>query len=129
MANAIHNSRPARESVSKRIGVRATSWIWHRDRSACAHCGAALTPGRGAHLDHLTPHAHSGADEVTNLVLACERCNSARQDMSLAQWAAYAAEVYGLKVSPARLVKRASTPVPAALAGTGRAWQGAVIAA
>lgn len=105
------------------------AWIWTRDRAACAHCGAALTPGRGAHLDHLTPHAHGGADEITNLVLACERCNSARQDLSLAQWAAYAAEVYGLKISPARLVKRAATPVPAALAGTGRAWRGLSVAA
>lgn len=129
MANAAHNARPARESVSKRIGTKATAWIWRRDRSACAYCGCKLVKGHGAHLDHLTPHAHGGADAVVNLVLACERCNSARQDMSLVQWAAYAAEVYGLKVRPAAILARAAKPVPAALAGTGRAWTGATITA
>lgn len=129
MANAAHNNRPARESVSKRIGAKATAWVWHRDASRCVYCGCALTKGNGAHLDHLTPHAHGGADDVTNLVLACERCNSARQDMSLVQWAAYAAEVYGLKVRPAAILARAARPVPAAMMGRGRAWQGATVAA
>ena len=127
MASAAHSSRPARESVSKRIGARATAWIWRRDGGRCVHCGCALTPGRGAHLDHLQPKAHGGADVVTNLALACERCNSARQDLSLRQWAAYAAEVYGLRVRPAAILAQASTPVPRALAGRGRAWTGAAI--
>ena len=129
MASAAHNNRPSRESVSKRIGDKATAWIWKRDGHACAYCGCALTPGRGAHLDHLTPHSQGGADAVVNLVLACERCNSARQDMSLAQWTAYAREVYGLRVRPAAILARAAAPVPAALAGKGRAWTGATIAA
>lgn len=129
MASAAHNTRKNRESVSKRIGDKATAWIWRRDRSRCAYCGCALVPGRGAHLDHLTPHAHGGADAVTNLVLSCERCNSARQDMTLTEWAAYAAEVYGLKVRPAAVLARAATPVPAALAGKGRAWIGCPVAA
>lgn len=129
MASAAHNSRPSRESVSKRIGDKATAWIWRRDRACCAYCGEKLTPGRGAHLDHLTPAHHGGEDLVTNLVLACESCNSARQDMTLTQWAAYARAAKGLKVSPAKILARATTPVPAALAGKGRAWLGCPVAA
>ena len=129
MASEKHNTRKQRESVSKRIGDKATAWIWRRDRCQCAYCGVALTPGRGAHLDHLTPAHHGGADVVTNLVLACESCNSARQDMTLTQWAAYAKATYGLTVRPARILARAATPVPAALAGTGRAWTGCPVAA
>jgi endonuclease I len=127
MANAAHNSRPNRESVSKRIGAKATAWIWRRDNHRCVYCGCRLAKGGGAHLDHLQPQAHGGQDLVTNLVLACERCNSARQDLSLRQWAAYAAEVYGLRVRPAAVLARAATPVPRAYAGRGRAWAGAAI--
>lgn len=129
MASAAHNSRKSRESVSKRIGDKATQWIWARDGHACAYCGKALVKGRGAHLDHLTPAHHGGADTVVNLVLACESCNSARQDMSLTQWAVYAAATYGLRVSPAAILRRAATPVPADIIGKGRAWQGATVAA
>jgi hypothetical protein len=129
MASVAHNSRPSRESVSKRIGSKATAWIWKRDKACCAYCGEKLTPGRGAHLDHLTPANHGGEDLVINLVLACESCNSARQDLTLTQWAAYAARARGLKVSPKAILARALTPVPAAFAGKGRAWQGAPLAA
>ncbi len=128
MANAAHNTRKNRESVSKRIGSAATKWIWDRDGHSCAYCGCSLVPGRGAHLDHLEPHAHGGEDTVINLVLSCERCNSARQDMSLRQWSDYAAEVYGLRFSPACIKRRAASPVPASYIGRGRAWNGASLA-
>lgn len=122
-----HNSRKGRESVSKRIGAAATAWIWQRDRCRCAYCGKALRKGEGAHLDHLRPQAAGGEDLVVNLVLACERCNSARQDKPLKVWARYASEAYGIEFDPAAVLARARTPVPAALAGRGRAWAGAAV--
>jgi hypothetical protein len=129
MANAAHNSRPNRESVSKRIGAKATSWIWRRDRCKCAYCGVALRPGRKAHLDHLEPQAHGGQDLVVNLVLACDRCNSARQDMTLAQWAAYARATYGITFRPEAILARATTPAPKAMVGRARSWAGCPVAA
>lgn len=128
MASAAYNSRPSRESVSKRIGEKATKWIWTRDNSSCAYCGCGLIPGRGAHLDHLNPRANGGEDLITNLVLSCERCNSARQDMSLVQWAAYSSRVYGLRFSPSKMLAKASTPVPSQYAGRGKAWFGLKVA-
>ena len=99
--SAAHNSRPGRESVSKRIGVRAVRAIAARDGGACIYCGAtAETSGAHLHLDHLTPRSAGGADDARNLVTACRRCNSARRDMTLAQWSAYAATKLGLKIDP-----------------------------
>lgn len=91
-----HDNRPGRESVRKRIGRAASRAIDARDGGRCVYCGS---DGAGAHLhlDHLQPKSLGGSDEVANLVTACRRCNSARQAMSLGQWAAYAAEVYGLR--------------------------------
>jgi len=90
MANAAHNSRPNRESLSKRLG-RVAKQIKARDGHACVYCGATeASSGAHLHLDHLTPKAHGGADVATNLVLACRSCNSRRQDLTLSAWAAQA---------------------------------------
>jgi len=45
MASAAHSSRPARESVSKRIGARATAWIWRRDGGRCGVRGGREPEG------------------------------------------------------------------------------------
>lgn len=95
-----HSARPGRESLSKRLG-RVGRQIRERDGHVCAYCGAsAATSGAHLHLDHLTPKVAGGRDVASNLVLACRRCNSARQDMTLSQWAAYAAVKYGITISP-----------------------------
>lgn len=84
--SAAHNARKNRESLSKRLG-RVAKLIKARDGFACVYCGATeQTSGAHLHLDHLTPRAAGGADEASNLVLACRSCNSARQNMPLAAW-------------------------------------------
>lgn len=78
MANAKHNARPNRESLSKRLGKTARQ-IKARDSHACQYCGATeQSSGAHLHLDHLTPRAHGGLDVASNLVLACRSCNSSR---------------------------------------------------
>ena len=96
-----HAARPGRESLRKRLGVRVTRAIAERDGGRCIYCGAtADESGAHLHLDHLRPHSQGGADVASNLVTACRRCNTARQDMSIAQWATYAAAKYALIFTP-----------------------------
>jgi 5-methylcytosine-specific restriction endonuclease McrA len=96
MAATHHNSRPNRESLSKRLG-RTARQIKARDGHACVYCGeTAETSGAHLHLDHLTPKSHGGEDVATNLVLACRRCNSARRNLTVAQWSAYAQVKFGV---------------------------------
>ena len=87
--SAAHNSRPNRESISKRLGKVARQ-IKARDGGRCIYCSVSmeseLRKGRHMHLDHLTPKHHGGEDVPTNLALSCGACNSARQDMSLSAW-------------------------------------------
>lgn len=107
-----HAARPGRESLSKRLG-RVAQQIRERDSHSCAYCGAtAETSGAHLHLDHLTPRSHGGADVASNLVLACRRCNTARQDMTLTQWAAYAAEKYRLTIEPRAIRAQARRRLP-----------------
>lgn len=65
-----------------------------RDGLACAYCGKDLHGADPADvtLDHLVPRnvkvSHGGGgNEATNLVTACRRCNSSRQDKP---WLSYA---------------------------------------
>lgn len=78
MANAAHNGRKNRESLSKRLGKIAKQ-IKERDGFACVYCRATeASSGAHLHLDHLTPHVDGGLDVASNLVVACRSCNSAR---------------------------------------------------
>lgn len=86
--SARYNSRPNRESLSKRLG-RVARQIKARDNYACIYCQAtAESSGAHLHLDHLTPRSAGGKDVPSNLALACIRCNSARKDMPLSAWCA-----------------------------------------
>jgi len=97
-----HAARPRRESVRKRIGKRRARRIDERDGGCCVYCGS---DGAGAHLhlDHLKTRSTGGSDDVANLVTACRRCNSARQDMTVAEWSRYAAAKYGIIFSARRI--------------------------
>jgi 5-methylcytosine-specific restriction endonuclease McrA len=79
--SAKHNSRPNRESLSKRLGAVAIR-IKSRDAWACVYCGTTELLS----LDHLTPRSHGGLDTPSNLVTACRSCNSRRQNTALATW-------------------------------------------
>jgi 5-methylcytosine-specific restriction endonuclease McrA len=63
--------------------------IYLRDGFECLYCGRDL---RDAHpreltLDHLRPRCKDGKHHERNLVTACLRCNSARQDRPWTQYA------------------------------------------
>lgn len=114
VGRAAHSARPNRESLSKRLGKVARQ-IRARDEHCCAYCGATeAESGAHLHLDHLTPKAAGGEDLATNLVLACRRCNSARQDMTLAQWSAYAAAKFGLRFTARAIRAQARRRLPEA---------------
>lgn len=114
MASDLHNSRPNRESLSKRLG-KVASQIRARDNHRCAYCGRTETEsGAKLHLDHLTPKADGGADVATNLLVACRRCNSARQALSLEDWATKAARALGLTFTPAKIRGQARRRLPVA---------------
>lgn len=111
--SAAHNSRPGRESLSKRLG-RVARQIAARDGGRCVYCGrTAEESGAHLHLDHLTPRAAGGADVASNLVLACRRCNSARQDLTLSAWARHAAATLALSIDPRAVRAHARRALPA----------------
>lgn len=64
-------------AVSKRLRYE----ILRRDANTCRYCGAKA-PDVPLRVDHVTPVALGGSDHPTNLVTACEPCNSGKTSSS-----------------------------------------------
>jgi hypothetical protein len=56
--------------------------ILRRDRFRCRYCGASAA-NAVLEIDHVEPRAKGGTDAPTNLVTACESCNSGKTDKPL----------------------------------------------
>lgn len=56
--------------------------VLRRDGHSCRYCGATA-PDVKLTVDHVTPKALGGTDEPSNLVAACQPCNSGKSSTSL----------------------------------------------
>lgn len=66
----------------KSTGKRQQFEVFKRDHFTCQYCGDQ-PPDVVLVLDHITPVASGGGNEITNLVTACEACNQGKSDRSL----------------------------------------------
>ncbi|MEW2068452.1 HNH endonuclease [Streptomyces sp. NPDC007346] len=68
------------KGVSVPVSKRMRFEVFRRDGFACRYCGstAAMSP---LEADHVTPTALGGADELDNLVTACESCNDGKSSL------------------------------------------------
>ena len=66
----------------QRIPQWASRAVFYRDRGRCCFCRRDLTgllsPQFASHLDHMVPLADGGINDVTNLQLLCEPCNTSK---------------------------------------------------
>ncbi|MFC8347731.1 RNA-guided endonuclease IscB [Streptomyces sp. NPDC057280] len=56
-------------------GTTARDYLRARWNNACAYCDATDVP---LNIEHLRPRSRGGTNRITNLVLACTPCNSAK---------------------------------------------------
>lgn len=63
-------------AVSKRLRFE----ILRRDNHTCRYCGATA-PEVKLHIDHVIPESLGGTDDPSNLVAACEPCNSGKSSV------------------------------------------------
>lgn len=54
--------------------------VFRRDNWQCRYCGRAAKDGAVLEPDHVIPRSRGGRDVATNLVTACEACNSGKSD-------------------------------------------------
>jgi len=73
------------EAVS--IGVRVRFEVFRRDRFTCLYCGRT-PPDVLLEVDHVTPRAAGGSDEIENLTTSCQDCNRGKPSGLLAEGSA-----------------------------------------
>ncbi|WP_440097960.1 RNA-guided endonuclease IscB [Streptosporangium sp. H16] len=94
-------------------GYEVREYLLAKWKRACTYCGAGDVP---LNLDHIHPRHRGGSDRISNLVLACVRCNQAKN--------ATPVEVF-LKDRPAllaRILKQAKAPLRDAAAVNATRW-------
>lgn len=57
--------------------------VLDRDGEVCRYCGDTDGPH---HIDHVVPISRGGTSHPDNLAVACQRCNSSKQDKLLEEW-------------------------------------------
>ena len=82
----VNRTHPAANG-SKWIRPTTRLALYLRDGMACCYCGATIEDGAMLTVDHVRPHSLGGSNETTNLVTACRRCNSARGNRSISDFA------------------------------------------
>ncbi|GAA0820262.1 RNA-guided endonuclease IscB [Streptosporangium amethystogenes subsp. fukuiense] len=94
-------------------GCEVREYLLAKWGRACAYCGASGVP---LNLDHLHPRSRGGSNRISNLALACVRCNQAKNAIPV--------EVF-LKARPAllaRILKQAKAPLRDAAAVNATRW-------
>lgn len=74
-----------------RATARDLAALWKAQRGRCALTGRRLD--RSAQLDHRTPKARGGGDQIANLQWLCEAANLAKRDLTDAEFTALCADV------------------------------------
>ena len=65
-------------SDRKPISDRVRFQVLKRDRFTCQYCGKS---GVELEVDHITPVAKGGTNDIGNLITACKSCNRGKSDM------------------------------------------------
>jgi hypothetical protein len=66
----------------KSIGKRVRFEVFKRDSFTCQYCGQKA-PEVVLEVDHISPVAGGGSDDIVNLVTACRGCNAGKSDKRL----------------------------------------------
>lgn len=69
-------------SQRKPIGKRLRFEVFKRDDFTCQYCGSH-PPKVVLHIDHITPVAAGGGNEIENLITACSVCNMGKAAIPL----------------------------------------------
>jgi 5-methylcytosine-specific restriction endonuclease McrA len=95
-------------------GYEIREYLLEKWGRACAYCGAEHVP---LEIDHIQPRSKGGSSRVSNLTLACHRCNQRKGNLSVAEFLADKPEI--LK----RILARAKIPLADAAAVNATRWR------
>ncbi len=94
-------------------GCEVREYLLQKWSRTCTYCNAKEVP---LQIEHIQPRAKGGSDRVSNLCLACERCNTAKGTQDIRVFLAHKPAVL------ARLLAQAKSPLKDATAVNSTRW-------
>jgi 5-methylcytosine-specific restriction endonuclease McrA len=94
-------------------GYEAREYLLCKWQHACAYCGATQVP---LHLEHIHPRAKGGTNRISNLALACQKCNQDKGTQDIRTFLANQPERLE------RILAQAKTPMKDAAAVNSTRW-------
>ena len=82
-AKAKAPTAPKKPKAYSKDWAKVRAKVFALKGSECVYCGADA-----CHVDHQTPRARGGSDDIGNLVPACAECNISKGMMTLEEWRA-----------------------------------------
>lgn len=95
------------------LGYEVREYLLNKWERKCAYCGAKNVP---LQVEHIHPKAKGGTNRISNLCLACEKCNTKKGTQNIEQFLAKKPEV--LK----RILSQAKRPLKDAAAVNSTRW-------
>lgn len=75
------NAAPKQKTTYPKEWAATRAKVFALKGSQCVYCGADAS-----HVDHKTPRARGGTNDLDNLVPACALCNVAKGMMTVEEW-------------------------------------------
>ncbi len=95
-------------------GYEVREYLLEKWQRSCAYCGARDRP---LQVEHIQPRARGGTDRISNLALACSRCNTAKGTQEISAFLADKPDVL------ARVLSQTQTPLKEAAAVNATRWR------
>ncbi|MCL1473260.1 RNA-guided endonuclease IscB [Argonema antarcticum] len=95
------------------LGYEVREYLLNKWERKCAYCGIENIP---LQIDHVHPKAKGGSNRISNLCLACEKCNTKKGTQNIEQFLAKKPEI--LK----RILSQAKRPLKDAAAVNSTRW-------
>ena len=86
-------------------GYTVREYLLEKFGRKCVYCGKTDTP---LQIEHIQPKSKGGSNRVSNLTLACEKCNQSKGGKLLADWVKHRK---GGQVIADRVLKQAKAPL------------------
>lgn len=72
------------KSPEKKLNLKSEFSVFNRDNFSCIYCGkSSIEDSVKLTLDHVIPLSKSGKSDINNIITACKRCNSSKQNKRL----------------------------------------------
>jgi 5-methylcytosine-specific restriction endonuclease McrA len=79
-----HNRKARKKQAGGKHTAQQLQEQYQRQRGKCYYCKVKLS--KAWHADHVVPLSKGGSNDISNIVIACPKCNQSKYNKMLHEW-------------------------------------------